>query len=220
MPQEIKVELIKTGADRQEERRKALIDRTVALVAVISAIAAIGSAYAAHKDAEKSLQAQIKSVNDQLLVQQASVLPYVVAEPILDDKGYAITETLPHPSPGFPSTIVRFLVSARGQTPAIAVAPHVECANVPPQPFMDNLLKAAPLQQDVSIAILGSSDKHTVKCPFMGDATIVGVRVSYSDVFSNQHQIVYFFKERLSGDKIFVYLIEPPNITVKYAPRR
>jgi len=120
---------------------------------------------------------------------------------------------LPHPAVGFPSTIVRFLVSSRGQTPAIAVAPHVECTNDRPQPFMDNLLKTAPLQQDVSIAILGSGDKHIVKCPFMGDPTIVGVRVSYSDVFSNQHQIVYFFKERLSGDKIFVYLIEPPNIT-------
>jgi hypothetical protein len=215
--QEVQVQIIKTGADRKEERRKAFIDRAVAMAAIMSAFIAIATAYASHNDAQESLRTQLESVNNQIAVTQATVRPIVVVDPLPPSKKQIVSasEKIVRPS---------FRITSRGQSPAIAVSYNIDC-----QTSSDNSLSFIHKKLDsmppyATLGILSDKDEQSVNCPAVqldpiGDAAHVGVRVTYFDVFSNTHQITYFFYVNLLKDGLKIGYAEPPRFTTNYARR-
>jgi hypothetical protein len=220
MPFEIKI--TKTIADKQEERIKAWIDRIVAFIAVFSSAIAIVVAIVAHKDAKDSLKTQIESVDNQITAQQVSVEPVVVVEPIPVN-----------PANDAASVNLHFIMSARGQTPAIAVTARVECVNYANDfsGLVQRLDQPAKIPlDDTLIGVLTDKDTHDFYCGIDRDPVTkslhgkIAIRAKYSDVFTNEHQITYFLGMNVpnvpfGGPMHFRYML-PPEIKVKYAQRR
>ena len=111
----------------------------------------------------------------------------------------------------------------QGQSPAIGVAYGVECG-----PAIDGWQDRARKELDkyypyAFIGTLSDKDEKEVGCigPVsfepIGDSAGAAVRLSYSDVFSNQYQITYFFFADLVTQGVHIGLKGPPEIRITHA---
>jgi hypothetical protein len=204
------------------EKQKAKRDWVLVSVTFLAAAIAIATTIVTHQDARDSLNAQINSVEQQISVQQSAVTPYVLVQPVLNKKGFAAFETRQWQGEQSPRIFIPFILTARGQTPAIAITVNITCTaewdakNVIKKQFAHTQSPS----DNIPIAILADKDEHKLDCLLLGQHTYIGVHISYSDVFSNQHTITYIFHATQNNNDINIYLDEPPNIEVKYAPRR
>jgi hypothetical protein len=186
------VHLVKTPEEQRAEALKAWIDRIVGLVAVLSAAAAIASAIAAHKDAAQSLRTQQESVASQIAVQQAMARPLIGVEPVTGGRRYI-------PANKDRTASLSFRVTSKGQTPAIGVSYSISCRPLSAG-VQGDIKKTFDVQPHyATLGMLADKDERIIDClgPFefdtIADAAAIGIRVFYSDLFSNQYQITYFF---------------------------
>jgi len=204
------------------EAQKAKRDWVLVSVTFLAAAIAIATTIVTHRDARDSLNTQIQSVEQQISVQQSSVTPYVLVQPVLNKKGFAAFETRQWQGEQSPRMFIPFILTARGQTPAIAITVNMTCTAESDAKSVIKKQFGLPHSpnEDIPIALLADKDEHKLDCAFLGQHTYIGVHISYSDVFSNQHTITYIFHATQSNNEIIIYLDEPPNIEIKYAPRR
>jgi hypothetical protein len=190
--EEVKVRIEKSIAEQREERIKAWLDRTVALVAVLSAIAAVASAIALHYDATESLGAQIETM-------RRDQRSFVFVKPV---------DWAPVKSHSFVSKI---MLAAYGKTPATRVFLKMLCRKsvvTETEAELRKTLAASPIIIPASSAMY-PDDRLTETCyPDIDDLNsnlqMLGV-VTYLDVFHEEHTTEFCYVSSIPLDAMVEY---------------
>jgi hypothetical protein len=198
------IRVVKTAEEHKEERQKALVDRTVAIVAILSALTALVTIYFAHRDAKEAMVVSRNALNAQIETVRLDERPYVRA---------GITD-FAQDGPGDYS--VRILLSASGRTPAFNVSYDLHCQGVSgtTPTFVDR-------NADVQVSVMASGDtfrtervvcEHSVNEPtFVAPFRVyVWGTVFYRDVYKQPHksQFCYSTIRQKDGSN------SPPHICV------
>jgi len=167
--QDLRVHICKTEAEKQEEKKKAWVDRTVALVAVLSAVIAIVTVLVAHRDLLDALNAQIVATQ----VDERPIITFSGEQADVDfEKSYDL----------------KALFTVSGKTPARQVSVRRIC-------FSEGVVKGQeprryvePLKEE--FGDLNTTTQIQIECTGVMPASTLSVRmrlsVTYSDMFHSK----------------------------------